>query len=404
MNILLITDQYPPEIRAISFMMQELAEFFADKGHIVTVITSMPQPELVENEADINIPILDFKNGVKVIRVKTPFKIQKGYVHKALNQLAIPTLFFRNIKKLVKGNIDAVIAYTPPLPLGLVGIKVKEVYGAKFLLNIQDIFPQNAIDLGILNNKYLIKYFKRMENRIYKGADKITAHTNGGKEYLIKTNNIQKEKISTINNWLDFKDYEYAQNKNIFRKKYGLENKFIFLFAGIMGPAQNLDFIIQIAEMITDLPDVYFLFLGEGSAKKRLQKKVKNHKLENVVFKGFVTKDEYACLAKEVDVGLVSLSAKNKTPVMPGKILGFMAASIPIVAFLHKDSDGHDLIKQAKCGYSLVPDNLDEATKLIRMVYEEKNKIKNLGKNGYEYAEKNFSKGKCIDKIKQLIE
>ena len=67
-------------------------------------------------------------------------------------------------------------------------------------------------------------------------------------------------------------DYEYAENKNIFRKKYGLENKFIFLFAGIMGPAQNLDFIIQIAEMITDLPEVYFLFLGEGSAKKRLQK------------------------------------------------------------------------------------------------------------------------------------
>ena len=138
--------------------------------------------------------------------------------------------------------------------------------------------------------------------------------------------------------------------------------------------------------------------------RKGYKKKVKNHKLENVVFKGFVTKDEYACLAKEVDVGLVSLSAKNKTPVMPGKILGFMAASIPIVAFLHKDSDGHDLIKQAKCGYSLVPDNLDEATKLIRMVYEEKNKIKKLGKNGYKYAEKNFSKEKCIDKIKQLIE
>ena len=76
MRILLITDQYPPEIRAISFMMLELAEYLSGKGHYVIVITSMPQPELVENGAKINIPTLDVKNGVKVIRVKMPFKIR----------------------------------------------------------------------------------------------------------------------------------------------------------------------------------------------------------------------------------------------------------------------------------------------------------------------------------------
>jgi len=404
MNILLITDQYPPEIRAISFMMQELAEFFADKGHIVTVITSMPQPELVENQAKINIPTLDVQNGVKVIRVAIPFKIRKGNIHKAFNQLSIPTLFHRKIKKLIKNKIDAVIVYTPPLSLGLVGIKVKEYYGANYLLNIQDIFPQNAIDLGILRNKFIIKYFESMESKIYKSADRITAHTNGGKEYLKKYKNIQRGKISTVSNWLDFKTYQNANPKKYFRKKYGLENKFIILSAGIMGPAQNLDFILRIAGMLNDLPEICFLLVGEGSEKKRLQRIVNDNKSQNVLFKDYVTRDEYPFLAKEVDIGLVSLADKNKTPVMPGKILGFMAASLPTVAFMHKESDGHKLIKEAHCGYSMVPDSQDNAAKLIENIYYERSDLKKLGNNGYRYALQHFSKEVCIGKIEQLIQ
>ena len=403
MNILLITGQYPPEIRAISFMIQELAEHFSGKGHDVTVITSMPQPELVVNEIDIKTPLVDIENGVKVIRVKIPFKIRKGYVHKALNQLSMSILFFKEIKRLVRKEIDAVIVYTPELPLGLVGLKVKKLYRAMFLLNVQDIFPQNAIDLGILRNKYLIKFFEAMERRIYTGADRITSHTDGSRKFLINNKNIPKEKISTVSNWLNLKSYKYAKTKNYFRKEYGLENRFIFLSAGIIGPSQNLDFIIQIAGMITDIPEICFLLVGDGSEKKRLKNLAKNYKLNNIVFKGFVSNVEYPKLAKEVDVGLLSLSKKNKTPVMPGKILGFMAASLGIVAFLHKESDGHNLIKVAQCGYSIVPDNPEDAANLIRRIYNEQDNLKILGENGYRYASQHFSKDVCLRKFDQII-
>ena len=385
-------------------MMQELAEYLSGKGHYVTVITSMPQPELVEHEAEINIHTENVENSVKVIRVKMPFKIRKGYVHKALNQLSISTFFHRKIRKLVKGGIDTVIVYSPPLPLGLVGIKVKEFYGSNFLLNIQDIFPQNAIDLGILKNKFLIKYFESIERKIYRSADKITVHIDGGKEYLISNKYIQKEKIFTVNNWIHFNDYECVETNNIFRNKYGLENRFILLFAGIMGLSQNLDIIIEIAKNVADLRKVCFLIVGEGSEKKRLQNMVDNNGLQNVVFKGFVSKYDYPALAKEVDIGLVSLSPKNKTPVMPGKIQGFMAASLPIVAFLHNESDGHSIIKEAQCGYSVVPDNPKDAANLIRRVYSERNNLKRLGENGYRYALQHFSKETCLGKLEQLIQ
>ena len=155
--------------------------------------------------------------------------------------------------------------------------------------------------------------------------------------------------------------------------------------------------------MITGIPEICFLLVGEGSEKKRLEKRVKDQKLQNIVFKGFVSKDDYPILAKEADIGLVNLNNKNKTPVMPGKILGFMAASLPIVAFLHKESDGHKLIKKAQCGYSMVPNHLEDAVKLIRRVYHERNNLETSGKNGYSYTLKHFSKEICIPKLERLI-
>ena len=100
---------------------------------------------------------------------------------------------------------------------------------------------------------------------------------------------------------------------------------------------------------------------------------------------------------------LQSLSIKNRTPVYPGKIMSYMASSIPIVAFLNKESDGHRIIDQAQCGYSLIANNYSKAAKLIMKVYNEKEDMEQLGRNGYNFANANFSKNVCIDKLEELI-
>ena len=97
----------------------------------------------------------------------------------------------------MRHDIDVVIVYSPPLPLGLLGAKVKKIYGAKYLLNIQDIFPQNAIDLGIMKNPFIIKVFERMESKIYQSSDYITTHTKMSAQFLIERKKIPIPKIST---------------------------------------------------------------------------------------------------------------------------------------------------------------------------------------------------------------
>jgi len=404
MNVLLITGPYPPEIRAISFMMQELAERFALIGHNIVVATSWPRYNLSIETEQRNFETLSIENGVKVIRIKTlPFH-RVSYVARGIAYLSLPYRFLWEVRKFVKHKIDAVIVYSPPLPLAMVGIKIKEVYGARYLLNIQDIFPQNAIDLGVMRSRVLVKFFERMERKAYEGADRITAHSEGNMRFLIDKKGVPPEKISVVHNWIDFDSFKKTERTGRFRKRYGLENKFVFLFAGVMGPSQYLDLVIQAAREVRNITDICFLLVGDGTERKRLQQMVEGYGLKNVMFKPFVSKEEYPFLVKDADVGLGCLSMKNKTPVFPGKILGYMAASIPTIAFLNKESDGHHIIREAGCGYSDVSDDYKKAAKLVLRIYNERDKLAQYGHNGFKYAATHFSKQACIDRLEKLVQ
>jgi glycosyltransferase involved in cell wall biosynthesis len=296
-----------------------------------------------------------------------------------------------------------VIVYSPPLPLSFVGEKVKKLFGSRYLLNVQDLFPQNAIDLGILKNPLVIKLFEKIEERAYKNADVVTFHSEGNLQFTSNKYKNFVNKFRILHNWIDVSTFDGFKRSGVFRKKYGLNDKFLILFAGVMGPSQGLDFVIELAEIIRDLQEVCFLLVGDGIEKTKLEKKVKELSLNNVVFKPFVSKAEYPILVKDCDIGLVSLTSKNKTPVVPSKILGYMAAGIPILAFLNKESDGHKIIRDARCGYSCIWGNLEEAENLLRKMYKEKDKLLTLGINGYRYVKTHFNKDKIIDELLKMV-
>ncbi len=403
MNILLVTDSYPPEIRSASHLMQEMAEELRNRGHKVTVVTSYPQYNLIAEMKGKFFDEFSVENDINVIRVKTLPHHKVNFVIRGISQLTMPYIFFSRINKYLKDKVDIVIAYSPPLSLANVGKMVKNKYGSKFILNIQDIFPQNAIDLGIIKNYIVIKFFEWLEKKAYKSADKITVHSEGNKKFLIKKNQIPSDKVYTLHNWIDINSYINVNGTGLFRKKYGLEDKFIFLFAGIIGPSQGLNLIIKAANDVKEIPDIMFLLVGDGMERDRLMRMAGDYKLRNIILKSFVSKEDYPKLVKDADVGIVCLSCKNKTPVVPGKILGYMAASIPVVAFLNRESDGHKIIKDARCGYSEVSDDPIKATEIILKIYNERDKLKQYGENGLNYVLSNFAKDVRIDHLEKLF-
>lgn len=403
-NILLITDPYPPQIYSISLMMQQLAEELVVRGNNVTVATPWSANNLSTEDKQIDFAALSKENGVHVIRVKTLPLHNTNLVIRGISQLLLPYLFKKKIKKYCKFKIDAVIVYSPPLPLSILGNKLKRKFGALYILNIQDIFPQSPIDLGVMRNKILIRYFEYMESKAYHNADKISSHTISSRLFLIENKNVPPDKIYYCPNWIDENPYLNIRRTNSFRRKLGLEGKFVILFGGVVGLSQGLDLIIEAAILLKSESSIIFLIAGEGTEKGKLMKIAEEYSLRNVLFHPFVSQEIYPELVKEADVGLVCLSTMNKTPVIPGKVWGYMAASIPVVAFLNKESDGHILIKEAECGYSIVSDTSpEEIKKLILKIFGEKAQLKRYGENGHRYVLKHFAKDVCIDNLIKLI-
>lgn len=404
MNILLITDAYPPEVRSASQLMQELAEGLNEKGHKVFVITCYPKYNLTDEQRKRSYQIVTKENTIEVIRVKTLPHHNVNFIIRGISQLLLPFLLYYYVKKYIKSKIDIVIVYSPPLTLSKIGIQVKKRYNAKYILNVQDIFPQNAIDLGILNNKILITFFERLERTAYREADKIIVHSRGNKLFIEENRGIPKNKIHVINNWIDISLYDEVTRTGKFRREYGIDDKIVFLFGGVLGPSQGLDLIIKLAERLKEIPEICFLFVGDGVEKERLEKLAERLSLSNVFFKPFVAKEEYPELVKDSDVGLVCLTSKNKTPVVPGKILGYMAAGVPIAAFLNKESDAHSIISASGCGYAAISDDEESAYQIIWRICREKSRLKSLGENGYKYVRAHFEKDICLKALEKLFD
>lgn len=395
MRILILTDSYPPELRSAAQLMKDLAEGLTAEGHGVTVATSEPQYNLAEPTG--HIPEDRVENGVRVVRIKALPHHGVPHLIRGINQLFLSRIFFRAVRHLNIEAPEVVIVHSPPLPLVLAAGRLARHFGAKFIANVHDIFPQNGIDLVTAWKKPLIRLaFGGMEKKVYAMADTIVVPSESHKNYLNQKRAVALEKLAVIPHWIDISPFERAKNTGRFRKQYSLEGKLIFLFAGVLGPSQGLGLILDLADKVRTKTDISFLIIGEGSEKERLVKLAKRKNLSNVYFEPFVSAEDYPNLLKEVDVGLIVLTEKNTTPAVPAKLMGYMAAGLPVVAFLHKESDGNLIVKDACCGYSAFSSDKRESLSIIEQIYEEKAKLVEYGANAYNYTRKHFQKEVCI--------
>ena len=211
-----------------------------------------------------------------------------------------------------------------------------------------------------------------------------------------------KKKIHILHNWVDFEHHQ-TTNSIDFRKNWNISHPFIAIFAGVMGPSQYLELLLYLAQQMQDDTELLFLLVGEGQEKEKLQKIARKKSLSNVRFEGFVSHEAYPDLLRICSIGLVCLSPMNKTPVVPGKILGYMAVGLPIAAFLQTDSDGHRIIKSAKCGFSADSADKDACIRSMRKFLSQRNSFAKIGQNGRSYAIKNFSKEVCVSQLETII-
>ena len=399
MRILLLNTSFPPQLRSAARLFHELGADLVKRGHQVTVITEFPWRRLGGDTNHAAVPETECDHGMEVKRVRVPCYAENSIIGRGINLLLLPWLFYRAARSM--GAQELTVVYSPPLTLGLAAWLLKRRTGAAFILNVQDIYPQTAIDLGYLRNRFLIRAFQWLERFLYRHADCVVVHSEGNRRYLTSRDRVQPERAIAIPNWVDTGRIRPGSRSNEFRARHHIAEQFVVCYAGTMGYAQDLTPILAAARALAGRPDILFLLVGEGVQAPRWRQMAEG--LSNVRFLPLLGEADYAGLIDACDAGFVPLAEELRTPVVPAKLLDFMAAARPVIATLNPASDAAAIITAAECGFVFSPHESAGVAQAIVFLRENPDACRARGSSGRRYAEQAFSLHVCAGQYEALF-
>jgi len=386
--------------------MSELAECLVHRGNAVTVLTIQPDGRTSSEDSGKEFSESEIIEGVKVLRVSVPSMHPKNLFLRGVNTLLGSRLLSIKSRKLLEENegFDAVLFYSPPITLIDTAAKIAGKHSAKLLMILRDLFPQNAVDLGVLKNRMAIRIFEKIESRCYRLSDYILPQTDTNRDYLIKTKEVAESKIRVLYNWVNTQSYRSENSSVDLHKEFGFNSQKICLYAGTLGPAQGLEKIIESAELLRNR-NVVFLFAGNGRNRGELENLARSKKLDNVFFRDYYPSNVYPDLVKSVDLGIISLSDQNHTPIVPGKLVGYMAGGLPVAALINKESsDLIRIIQESRCGKYVVDGNSAAFAEIVEDLLSNDELLLEFKKNAIDYVEKFFSVEAAAETIEELCE
>jgi colanic acid biosynthesis glycosyl transferase WcaI len=394
MKVMLLTNCYPPEIGAAANQLYELARELSGRGHRVTVVTRFPRhiPKELMPEKTGKLVYRETSDGIKIMRINIPLLPRSFPLLREIEHILNILMLWGTA--LFAERTDVTLVYSPPIVVGYAAVFLRIFKGSRVVFNVQDIFPQSMIDLGLLNNRALIAVSRYLEKLIYKKVDHITVHSRGNEELVVETSR-SPAKVSIVPNWVDSKFIVPLEDDNGFRREFGLCGKFVVSFAGCISDAQDMDIILESAEMLKERDDILFLLAGNGPNYEAVKEKA--GEFENVKVIPIQPRHRYVHLLAASDVSVVTLNKRVDTPVVPSKILSIMSSGTPLLASLPKVSDGVAIIEEAECGICVEAGNSQAFRQAILKLYESPELCAQFGRNGRDYAVKNYSLEACVD-------
>lgn len=341
MKIALIADTFPPLRNSGAVQLRDLSREFVAQGHQLTVI--LPSWEIKEDF------LLEEMEGFQVLRLKSPKTKDVNYARRTLSEFLMPFFMKRGYKKspLRHEKWDGVAWYAPSIFHAPFVNDLKKGSDCKGYLIIRDIFPEWAVDMGLMGRGLIYRFFSAVARYQYSVADIIGVQTPGNLSYFEDWQKNKGKKLVVLQNWLaDTKPGSCSISIN----RTTLVGRKIFVYAGNMGVAQGMDILIDLAEKLKDRRDIGFLFVGRGSEAKRLAEESRKRSLDNMEFKDEIHPDEIPALYEQCFVGIVSLDQRHKSHNIPGKFLSYMQSGIPVLANINPGNDLAELIRSEDVG------------------------------------------------------
>lgn len=397
MKILLIHQYFLEKGDGGGSRFNEMTKVWSKQGHDITVLAGMVHYATGKKQERYKSKYFytdsNYYPNVDVIRSHVSESYNVNFIGRlwAYFSFVFSSIYAGLFK--CKKEYDIIIVTSPPLFVGITAYVLSKIKGIPFVFEIRDLWPESAIDTGVLQNKFIIKLAYAFEKFIYKKAKLINVLTPAFREKLITDKKVPANKIIFIPNAADFSLAEKIQNKfnpQAFKKEIGLENKFVITYVGAHGVANHLIQLIETAEHLKDT-NVVFQLIGDGMLKQELINKVKNRKLTNVVFRDSVPKKEVFkyILASDAGASVLKKVDTFKT-IYSNKTFDYMSCKKPVLLAI--DGVSRELIEKADCGFYVEPENVLEIEKGIRKMLANQKTLSTLGENGYNYAKSHFDR------------
>lgn len=399
----MLTLYFAPDLGANAVIMTRLAEELARLGHQVTVVTAFPHYDTnrIWNDYQGKLVQRDGHGDIQVHRVYLYVPRQKDrLLGRVLNYVSFNLL--STVIGLLSGRQDVILSPSPPLTIGLSAYAIGRLSRTPYVYNVQDIYPDVAIRLGVLKNPRIIALFKALERFVYDKAAAVSVISEGFRRNLL-AKGVPPEKVRVIPNFVDPDFVRPLPRHNRFSGEQGLDDRFVVLFAGNVGLSQGLESVLETARLLSDEPEILFLVVGNGVAKPGLMKQAEEMGLENVRFLPFQPHEAVPELYAASDLCLVPLRQGITRDSVPSKVYTIMAAGKPMVAAVDEGSDTWHFVQEMGCGLPIPPEEPESLAQAILALYQDRAWGRALGAKGRERVEQDFTPQAAARKYAELL-
>ncbi len=400
MKILYITQYYPPEIGAGSFRAEAIVDGLARRGHNVKVVTEIP-----------NYPHGKVYTGFS----KRPWQVRRHDNHQVhyvwvktaqkmnfLKRIALYTSFaFMAVCKglLLKDKFDVIYVTSPPLFVGIAAYTLSKVLRIPYIFEVRDLWPQIAVESGELSNPLAIKMAQWLESFLYLHSRHIVTVTKGFKRSINQTK-IPPEKVDVVFNFAKSNQTIAVNIPDHIMSNFN--NRFIVLYAGILGYFQGIDVVIRAADLVRHQQDILFMIVGKGTEEQALKSLCTELRLNNVVWlppQPNILAHALLAMANCSVIPLKNLPSLRMT--IPSKLFDYMGCGCPII--LSASGEAVDMLRSSGAGVCVEPENADQLASAILNLYNNKKACDEYSQKGKKAVNDIFSSEKAIDAINNIV-
>lgn len=367
----------------------DLLRYFRDAGHSVYTISPYEKRTGLQTA-------YEEKNGIHMLHVRTGNVTgMVSLIEKGLAQLSIEPIFIKAIKKYYSNvKFDLVMYSTPPITFCNAIEYVKRRDNAKTYLLLKDIFPQNAVDIGMMSKSgikgHLYKFFRNKEKKLYGLSDYIGCMSPANVEY-VKQNNpeIDNYRVEVCPNCIEVVDKSInAEERRSIRKKYDIPlEKRVFVYGGNLGKPQGIDFLIECLHSQENSKDNYFLIVGDGTEYGKIEEFVKSSNQNNIRLMKRLPQEDYDTMVGACDVGMIFLDHRFTIPNFPSRVLSYMQAKIPVLACTDPNTDIGKIIEEAGFGSWCESNDVNGFVECVNKIMQ----IQSVAEKEWNYLNKYYS-------------